>query len=426
MASGVAHDLNQSLALVAGHADLAAQAVQTSDNGAAREHLETIAAAAQSGGDSVKRLLVFARNTAPGEPERLDAGVLLRELAGLTAPCWRDQAQAQGRPIHMQLEVADGELAVRGWPADLREALTNLVFNAVDALPQGGNIRLAVQRRGDVVEISVADNGVGMPPEVQARIFEPFFTTKGERGTGLGLAMVFGIVEQHHGQLSVDSRPNGGTTITIGLPTAPDEAPLQASDPELQTARRGLRLLVVDDEPALARMVARLLGSEGYSIATVHSGQAAVDWLERGVCDVIVSDLGLGEGMTGWDLAATVRRRWPSTRFILSTGWGADIDSAHARARGVDAVIAKPYRGAELRHLVAHVGGSYTPPPGSTENGATARADSLMDSGVGTLRLLGADSIVDASYPAIPGEIDAYRSVCDSTPKIRARPPTNY
>jgi CheY-like chemotaxis protein/anti-sigma regulatory factor (Ser/Thr protein kinase) len=272
----------------------------------------------------------------------------------------------------------------------LREALTNLVFNAVDALPEGGNIRLAVHRRRDIVEISVADTGVGMPPEVQARIFEPFFTTKGERGNGLGLAMVFGIAEQHQAQLSVDSSPNAGTTITMRLAAAPDGAPVKASDAESQTASHSLRVLVVDDEPALVRMAARLLSSDGHSIATACSGPEAVDWLEREVCEVIVSDLGLGEGMNGWDLATTVRHRWPWVRFILATGWGAEIDLAQARARGVDAVIAKPYRSAELRHLVARAGHANTPAPAITANGATAVDAGRVDPRPEPLRPLGA------------------------------------
>ena len=219
MATGIAHDLNQSLMLVASYSDLARQAlVQDPPNLAELEDLlTTTTQAALDGGETVKRLLLFTRAAPEQDSQPVDLSSVVRDAAQLTAPRWRDAAQAEGRPISLHIE-ADGHPTIQGSPAQLRELMTNLIFNAVDALPTGGTIRLRVVAEDGQGIVEVADSGVGMSAEVQARVFEPFFTTKGEGGTGLGLAMVFGIVEQHGGHIEVRSAPGDGTTFRITFP----------------------------------------------------------------------------------------------------------------------------------------------------------------------------------------------------------------
>ena len=219
MATGIAHDLNQSLMLVASYSDLARQAlVQDPPNLAELEDLlTTTTQAALDGGETVKRLLLFTRAAPEQDSQPVDLSSVVRDAAQLTAPRWRDAAQAEGRPISLHVE-AEGHPTIQGSPAQLRELMTNLIFNAVDALPTGGTIRLRVVAEDGQGIIEVVDSGVGMSAEVQARVFEPFFTTKGEGGTGLGLAMVFGIVEQHGGHIEVRSAPGDGTTFRITFP----------------------------------------------------------------------------------------------------------------------------------------------------------------------------------------------------------------
>jgi PAS domain S-box-containing protein len=357
LASGVAHDLNQSLGIIAGYSELALQAI----DGAApnlpspAESLQLVRQAAMDGAEVVKRLLTFSRGQPEGPPQTVDLGSLLVEVAKLTAPRWRDAAQAEGRAIRLQVE-SDGITTVQGWPAGLREALMNLVFNAVDALPGGGAIRLAAHRRGRRVELEVADTGVGIPVAVQGRIFEPFFTTKGERGSGLGLAQVFGIVDRHGGSVAVDSAPGEGTIFRLSFPAAePDQA--GEAPPEAPRAARPLRILVVDDKPALTRMAALLLGQQGHTVVTANSGEAALEALAAGELDLVLSDVAMGAGMNGWELARRVRQGWPSVRFALATGWGAQIDPEEARAHGVAAVLAKPYRAGDLERVVSEMMG---------------------------------------------------------------------
>ncbi len=358
MASGVAHDLNQSLALMAGYSDLIRQALAepTIDRAQVLEMIDIIARAAADGGQTVSRLLTFVRTTPQDQAERVDLGELLREVAQLTAPRWRDAAQAEGRPIELTV-ASEGDTSITGRPSSLREAITNLIFNAVDALPTGGTIHLAAWRRGAQVVVEVADSGIGMSPEVQAKAFEPFFTTKGEHGTGLGLATVFGIVRQHDGKVSLTSTPGKGTTCSLYFPAAQSLPPrLSGQTPPDGGTPQPLRILAVDDEPALTRMAALMLQQHGHTVVTAASGEEAVARLEAEHFDLVLSDVGMGAGMNGWELAQLVRQRWPETRFALATGWGAAIDPAQARARGVDAVLAKPYRSADLLSVCAAAG----------------------------------------------------------------------
>jgi len=353
LASGVAHDLNQSLALIAGHAEIAQSELASEgqpDGTALREALAVIREAAHDGGDTVRRLLGFARDRVVDEHQLVDLATLAEDVRRLTAPRWRDEAQADGRAIVFEL-VTDESAVVVGAAAELREAMTNLVFNAVDALPEGGTIRVAVTRMGARVDVAVTDTGVGMPPRVIERAFEPFFTTKGERGSGLGLAQVYGAVRRHGGLVEINSKPGHGTTVRMTFPAA--DPPSAAEDgATVVDAVRSLRVLVVDDEPRLASVGALLLRGEGHRADAAASGEEALARLAGERFDVVVTDLGLGVGMNGWEVAARVKERWPTTGVVLATGWGGGIDPADARRRGVEAVVSKPYRAHHLHEAL--------------------------------------------------------------------------
>jgi CheY-like chemotaxis protein len=194
-----------------------------------------------------------------------------------------------------------------------------------------------------------------MSPEVQQHIFEPFFTTKGEQGTGLGLAMVFGIVRRHGGEIEVTSVPGEGTTFSLILPASePEQGEAQVSV-ESRAAARALRVLVVDDEQRLAALAAGMLRRDGHHAAEAGSGQAALDRLRSEAFDLVISDLSMGEGLNGWELADAVAQLVPGLPVVLATGWGAGIDDAEARGRGIHAVLAKPFRIADLRKVIARV-----------------------------------------------------------------------
>jgi PAS domain S-box-containing protein len=359
MASGIAHDLNQSLALISGYSEMARQELQLGvpDLSRVREMCEITARAAIEGGQALKRLLSFARTQElMGETEIVDIEAVVREAARLTAPRWRDASQAEGRPINLEVQTERG-CTIDGSASALREALINLIFNAIDALPTGGTIRARGRRVGDRVQVLVNDTGTGIPPEIRPRIFDPFFTTKGERGTGLGLAQVLTIVQRYGGTIELDSEPGQGTTFTLTFPAGTGQPVARRETPERLVTRpgRSITILVVDDEPQLARMAALALTQRGHQVLVARSGEEAVAQLQQRRVDLVISDLGLGAGMNGWDLADVVRRHWPGTCFVLVTGWGAAIAPEEARERGADQVLAKPYRIAELRQIADRV-----------------------------------------------------------------------
>jgi PAS domain S-box-containing protein len=360
MAGGIAHDVNHYLTLVAGHAEIARQVAEAQGSASPElcDALDTIVRAAMEGAAATRRLQTFGRPARAARPTRLVVGDLVREVALMTQPKWRDKPQAEGRPIQVQLEV-EGDTTITGVEQDLREALTNLVFNAVDAMPKGGTMVLSAKRLGAEVHVDVADTGTGMPPDVQARIFEPYFTTKGERGTGLGLSVVQAMVQGHAGRVQVRSTPALGTVFRLSFPAA---APQAAAPPPVakpaEAAPRPvtpMRVLAVDDERDLTDLVATMLARDGHTVVAAHSGEEALVRLADTPFDLVITDLTM-DGMNGWELIAAIRERYRGVRIVLATGWGAEIDPAVARARGVDVLIAKPYRLDSLRKAVAGPG----------------------------------------------------------------------
>lgn len=353
MAGGIAHNLNQTLALVTGYGELAHDALDHDppNLGELRRMLRIVERAAYDGGETVKRLLTFSRGQENERHQTIEVGDLLHEVAQLTAPRWRESTRLEGRPVELQVR-SEPNLMLVGSQASLREALTNLVFNALDAMPEGGTIDMSAHAEASTVVIEVQDSGVGMPPEIRRRIFEPFFTTKGEHGTGLGLAMVFGIVRQHAGQIDVTSAPGHGTTMRLTLPAGllPERTPSHDGD---EQPGRPLRVLVVDDEARLTALAAGMLRRDGHEATEASSGNEALERLAAERFDLVISDLSMGEGMNGWELAASLDQVAPGLPVVLATGWGAAIDEAEARNRGVKAVLAKPFRIAELRDAVA-------------------------------------------------------------------------
>jgi PAS domain S-box-containing protein len=368
LSSGVAHDLNQSLALIAGYGELLQQTLD--DEPVAidrvREMTEVMVRAASDGGETVRRMLTFIQTPKDEADTLVDLTNVLHEVVRLTAPRWRDASQAEGRPIELTVEI-EGEVMIQGSAASLREGLTNLVLNAVDALPNGGTIALMAQAQGARAIVKVIDDGIGMAEEVRARIFEPFFTTKGDRGTGLGLPTVFGIVEAHGGELSIWSEPGHGTTFVLSFPLvgavevappAPEPAP-----PELEVGQASsLLCLVVDDEPRLARMLSTMLRRLGHPARTAVSGEEALEILAAEPIDLLLTDVGMGPSMNGWELAERALQLRPDLPVILATGWGASIDAQQAHDRGVIAVLSKPYRQADLEQVLASVPGDRRAP----------------------------------------------------------------
>jgi len=348
LTSGMAHHLNNLLAVVVGRVDLLLAAP---GDGVPRSRLEIIRGAALDAADVVRRVLRFSDRHAPAAFAPVDLNELACEVVELQRPRWYDEAQLRGVTIDVVVEVQPIP-PVTGDSAALREVLASVLVNAIEAVAHsGGRIVVATAAEPGGVTCSIRDSGRGMPAALRHRAAEPFFTTKGPQGVGLGLSASYGIVEQHGGELVIDSDEGRGTTVTIRLPVVP-AAPVV---PEGATpASTPLRILLVDDEPDVRLAVADMLAEDGHAVAAVGAGRAALMRLERGEpYDLVLTDLGMPD-MTGWDVARAIKARWPKLPVALITGWQESARSDDER-RAVDMTIAKPVTFETLRALVARV-----------------------------------------------------------------------
>lgn len=352
LASGIAHDFNNALGPILGYSDLLLEEPELLDDRAeTTEYLRAINTAAQGAASVVSRLRDFYRrrqNSDALTPAYLPD--LIAQAISLTRPRWKDQAQANGAMIDVVAEVRDVP-TIDGHPAELRDALVNLILNAVDALPTGGAITLRTRHEGEHVIVEVADNGAGMSEEIRRRCLEPFFTTKGERGTGLGLGIVHETLQRHGGTIAIESAPGLGSTFRLRLPArlSPERvAPGAVAPGEI---RRSLRVLLVDDEPMMRQAVAQFLRIDEHTVEVAGTGREAAPKLHGAPFDLVITDRAMPE-MGGDELAALVKSLTPATPVLMLTGFGDLMEAAGERPPGVDLVLSKPTTLARLRAAI--------------------------------------------------------------------------
>ena len=349
MAGGIAHDFNNLLQAILGYAQLMARSPGNAD--VVRHGLDVIEKAANGGAETVRRIQKFAR-LRPDEPfVTMDLNQVVRDSLAITRPRWEEKKVKGGVPLQLELELGPVPV-VMGRPAELNEVITNLVLNAIDAMPKGGTLRIRT-RLGDHRHalITVADTGMGMSEEVRKKVFDPFFTTKGEEGTGLGLSVSHSIVERHGGDLKVDSRPGEGTTFTITLPIGmnPSGEATQGGDPGIE--RKG-RILLVDNDPQVLSILGEMLKDAGHHVLPVPSGPEALRVFVPTGFDLVITNVGMPE-MSGWDVAEQLRARDPNVPVIFITGWGLqEEDQARCRRLGISALLFKPVPPPELHRKV--------------------------------------------------------------------------
>jgi signal transduction histidine kinase/ActR/RegA family two-component response regulator len=364
MASGIAHDINNAISPVSLYTEsLLEREPNLSDR--ARGYLGTIQRAIDDVARTVARMREFYREReAQLTLERVDVNRALRQVVELTQPRWSDLPQQRGVMVDLKTDLAERLPEIMGAEHEIRDALTNLIFNAVDAMPNGGTLSLRTRTAGEPgaerVLIEVTDTGVGMDEDTRRRCLEPFYTTKGERGTGLGLAMVYGMVQRHSAELEIDSVAGQGTTVRLSFPA--HTASLVSTT--AQTARaavvgRRLRILLVDDDPMLIKSLQDTLQEDGHVITATHGGQAGIDAFtvgqQRGeLVDLVITDLGMPH-VDGRKVAASIKALSAKTPVILLTGWGQRLIAANDIPAHVDKVLAKPPRLHELRAALAEL-----------------------------------------------------------------------
>jgi len=361
LASGVAHDFNNTLSGILGRAQLLQR---TNDPQKVKHGLDIIIKTAEDGAKTVKRIQDFARQRRDHNFELVSIDQILMDASEITRPRWKNCAEASNIHITLELQIGSNAL-VMGDDSELREVLVNMVFNAIDAMPEGGTLSLSTRTEAESVIIKVIDTGVGMYPEVRSRIFDPFFTTKGTAGLGLGLAVSFGIIRRHGGNIEVESRYGSGTEFRITLPVAQiaektfhqseNTAPaLLESMPSKTDQQLPTRLLVVDDEEFVRELLRDILEGENCIVSLAESGSEGLALFKEIEFDGVFTDVGM-PGMSGWELAREIRRLNKQIPIAVITGWGEAVGSHEQKAAGVDWVVAKPFTADRITELVQAV-----------------------------------------------------------------------
>ncbi len=342
LAAGVAHDLNNTLNGILGRAQLLRAAVEQTrgDSRILRKSLATIEQLALQGATTVKRIQDSARIRKDRPIGSVDLNEAVRTAVDLTRPRWKLESDLMGRPIQVDLDLEDIP-PTAGDAQELVQIVSNLIFNAIDAMPQGGRLGFKTSSRDGSILLEVQDTGIGMTPETRQRLFTPFFTTK-EAGHGMGLSVAYGIVTRLGGSISVESEPGRGARFLIRLPASRSRnADARAGQAPRDGAARRARVLVVEDEQENRELCRDMLELDGHEAVLASTGEEGLSLLQHGTYDVVITDLTM-PGLSGWDLAKAVKQRDPMLPVIILSGWGVQMDEAALREAGVCIALAKP------------------------------------------------------------------------------------
>jgi PAS domain S-box-containing protein len=365
MASGIVHDISNAISPVTGYAELLLLR-EPGLSPRARQYLETIKMAGADVALIVARLREFYRQRSQQDLfQPVDFNSVVQQALELTRPRWKDIPQSQGIFIQVTTDLQEGAPAVWGVEAEIREALTNLIFNAVDAMPRGGTITIRTRHITrplaspglSRIALEVSDTGTGMNEQTRQRCLEPFFSTKGERGTGMGLAMVYGIMQRHGGEIEIESEPGRGTTVRLLFPISQQAA--RDAEEVSEIRLKQLRVLCIDDEPLLRALIKDVLEQEGHLVQLEEDGASGVAAFrasrERGQpFDLVITDLGMPK-MNGREVAHLIKQISSETPVILLTGWGRWMESERPPHIEIDALLSKPPSMNTLRKILQDI-----------------------------------------------------------------------
>ncbi len=354
MASGVAHDFNNVLAAVIGNIQLLLHQLEHLRPEEIRERLRVIEQASKDGAETVRRIQEFTGIKRDKEFIPLSLNDLIKEVSVVTEPRWKDQAQKRGVQIEWVSKLGDIPL-IMGNPSELREVLTNIIFNAIDAMPEGGKLTLTTQPQSDDwVEVKIADTGIGMAEEVRKRIFDPFFTTKGVNSSGLGMSVSYGIIKRHGGEILAESELGKGTTFFIHLPTGYVEEAPEVEKKVLKPVKKvaSASILVIDDEDSVRDILFRMLKTKGHQVVVACDGEEGIEKFKNERFDLVFTDLGLPK-MSGWEVGKTIKELNPKVPIAMITGWGMELNKEKMSESGIDLIISKPFNFDQIIQLVS-------------------------------------------------------------------------
>jgi signal transduction histidine kinase/ActR/RegA family two-component response regulator len=352
MASGVAHDFNNVLAVILGNIQLLNFQLDHLSPEEVREQLRIIERSAKDGAETIRRIQEFTGVRRDKEFISLFLNEIIAEVISITQPRWKDQAQRRGIQIELVTHLGDIPL-ILGNPSELREVLTNIIFNAVDAMPEGGRLTISSQpQTDDWVEVRISDTGIGMTEEVKKRIFDPFFTTKGVTNSGLGMSVSYGIIKRHGGEILVESEPGRGATFILHLPTGYGEEESKVREKPPGKEARPARILVIDDEELVRDILSRMLRVKGHQVVVASNGEEGIERFKKGEFDLVFTDLGMPK-ISGWDVGRAIKGMNSKVPIAMITGWGMELNREKMSESGIDLVVSKPFNFDRVIQLVS-------------------------------------------------------------------------
>ncbi len=346
MASGVAHDFNNALAAILGNTQLL---LYTAKDEGLKESLKVIEKVARDSAQTVRRLQDFTRKSVHRELFKLNVNAIIQDAIEITKPKWKDEIQGKGILIEIVTNF-DEVLPALGNASEMREVIANMIFNAIEAMPEGGKIEIQTFQKNEKVYIQISDTGIGMTEEVRKKVFEPFFTTKPFSNTGLGLSMSYGIIKRFGGEIEVESQVGKGTTFTISLPIGLEGKEEVDVYPIIKKGREA-RILVIDDEESVRTVLSRILSQINHRVTTAENGEEGIRLFREKDFDMVLTDLGM-PGMSGWEVGRAIKKMSPHTPVGMITGWGVEVDQAKIEENGIDFVIPKPFQFDQILKIV--------------------------------------------------------------------------
>jgi CheY-like chemotaxis protein len=270
----------------------------------------------------------------------------------MTEPRWKDQAQSRGIQIELSTQFEEVPF-ILGSPSELREVLTNIIFNAIDAMPEGGRLTLSTHHPAeDWIEVRISDTGVGMTEEVKRRVFDPFFTTKGVTNSGLGMSVSYGIIKRHGGEILVESIPGKGSTFAIHLPTGYFAEEPEAKEAESPIETPSARILVVEDDASVQEILAQMLIAKGHQVVVASDGEEGIEQFKTGQFDLVFTDLGMPK-LSGWEVGKILKKIDPRVPIAMITGWGVEVHREKMMESGIDIILAKPFNFEQINQIIS-------------------------------------------------------------------------
>jgi PAS domain S-box-containing protein len=362
LAGGVAHDFNNVLAAIMGRAQLLRMNSETLIGKEGREKsidtlkkgLDIIEKAARDGAETVRRIQEFSRK---GSNDKyfmsVDMNKVVENVLEIAKVKWKNEADSKGIKIDVQKMLSSLPL-IAGSASELREVFTNLINNAIDAMPQGGKLTIKTFKQDGHIAVKVEDTGIGIPETIRNNIFDPFFTTKGPQSAGLGMSVSYGIINRHGGTITVDSVEGQGTSVAIKFPELKktgEKKNREEKAKRISKEQKKSKILVIEDEKGVRLLLEDILTDVGHEVKTASNGSKGVEIFKENSFDLVFTDLGM-PGMSGWQVAKEIKKISKKTPVALITGWEVKLNDSELKKSGVDLVINKPFRVEQVVRLV--------------------------------------------------------------------------